>query len=269
MGIRLDGNAYNGAEIQPYYDSLLVKMIATAKNHQEAAEKMRRALSESRIRGVKTNIPFLENVVSHPQFYGSAVDTSFIEQNEDLFNFRESKDRAQKILRYLAEVIVNGPSTDLPMNVAPADIVPQPPADPEGQIPPRGLHDIILEQGPEAFAKAVRNHKGLLIGDTTFRDAHQSLLATRMRTYDLAKVAPYVAHAFPGLYSVETWGVAAFDVNLKFPPRVSLGTPQLPSPDDPQHPLPNGTWIDESGRIFELSGQRGGRVLRPGRKETE
>ncbi|KAK0403442.1 hypothetical protein QR680_016918 [Steinernema hermaphroditum] len=215
MGIRLDGNAYSGAEIQPHYDSLLVKMVATAKDHPEAAEKMRRALSESRIRGVKTNIPFLENVLSHPQFVSGAVDTSFIEQNEALFAFRESRDRAQKLLRYIGEVNVNGPSTELPTNIAPADVVPIPPTHPEGRAP-RGFRDILVERGPEAFAKAVRNHKGLLVGDTTFRDAHQSLLATRMRTYDLAKVAPFVAHSFPGLYSVETWGVAAYDVNLKF-----------------------------------------------------
>ncbi|KAK0403441.1 hypothetical protein QR680_016917 [Steinernema hermaphroditum] len=215
MGIRSDGNAYNNAIVQPFYDSLLVKLIATAKTHQEATDKMRRALDETRIRGVKTNIPFLRNVVKHKMFREGAVDTYFIDENPNLFKFKHSKNRGQKILHYLGEVNVNGPLTPLPMKLEPTDVKPECPDYGKGPVK-EGFRDILRKEGPEAFAKAVRNHKGLLITDTTFRDAHQSLLATRVRTYDLKKVAPFVAHSFPTLFSVENWGGATFDVAMRF-----------------------------------------------------
>ncbi|TKR79888.1 hypothetical protein L596_014044 [Steinernema carpocapsae] len=215
MGIRLDGNAYNNCTIEPFYDSLLVKMLATARSHEEATDKMRRALDETRIRGVKTNIPFLHNVVKDKQFREGAVDTYFIDEHQNLFNFDTSKNRAQKLLQYLGEVNVNGPMTPLPTNLKPATIKPEcPPFKPVAEH--HGLRDVLCKGGAEAFAKAVRNHEGLLITDTTFRDAHQSLLATRVRTLDLKEVAPFVSNSFPSLFSVENWGGATFDVAMQF-----------------------------------------------------
>nr|XP_022906264.1 pyruvate carboxylase, mitochondrial isoform X2 [Onthophagus taurus] len=227
MGIRLDGaSAFAGAIITPYYDSLLVKVIAHSKDLQSACAKMTRALREFRVRGVKTNIPFLLNVLENQKFVNGAVDTYFIDENPQLFNFAQTQNRAQKLLNYLAQVLVNGPQTPLATPNKPAEIKPhvpeisKAPLDSAGQRrdiqPPKGLRQIYKDQGPEAFAKAVRNHKGLLLMDTTFRDAHQSLLATRLRTHDLLKVSPYVAHNFSNLYSMENWGGATFDVALRF-----------------------------------------------------
>ncbi|XP_066282622.1 pyruvate carboxylase, mitochondrial-like isoform X1 [Branchiostoma lanceolatum] len=226
MGIRLDSaSAFAGAIISPHYDSLLCKVIAHAIDHRSAATKMRRALSEFRIRGVKTNIPFLQNVLHNEEFLSGAISTHFIDQNPGLFNFIPSRNRAQKLLYYIAHIMVNGPCTPLPTGLMPAEItpvVPPVPFDPSDkrqrrdQPLPRGFRDIFVEEGPEGFAKAVRNHKGLLLMDTTFRDAHQSLLATRVRSYDLCRIAPFVAHNFANMYSVENWGGATFDVALRF-----------------------------------------------------
>ncbi|CAH1985209.1 unnamed protein product [Acanthoscelides obtectus] len=228
MGIRLDGaSAFAGAIISPYYDSLLVKVISHSKDLQSACAKMNRALREFRVRGVKTNIPFLLNVLENQKFLNGSVDTYFIDENPQLFNFQPTKNRAQKLLNYLAQVLVNGPQTPLATPLKPADTKPHvpevsleylaksPEQDPNVQ-PPKGFRQIYKEQGPEAFAKAVRNHKGLLLMDTTFRDAHQSLLATRVRTHDLLKISPFVTHTFSQLYSMENWGGATFDVALRF-----------------------------------------------------
>ncbi|CAH1985211.1 unnamed protein product [Acanthoscelides obtectus] len=227
MGIRLDGaSAFAGAIISPYYDSLLVKVISHSKDLQSACAKMNRALREFRVRGVKTNIPFLLNVLENQKFLNGSVDTYFIDENPQLFNFQPTKNRAQKLLNYLAQVLVNGPQTPLATPLKPADTKPHvpevsleylaksPEQDPNVQ-PPKGFRQIYKEQGPEAFAKAVRNHKGLLLMDTTFRDAHQSLLATRVRTHDLLKISPFVTHTFSQLYSMENWGGATFDVALR------------------------------------------------------
>ncbi|CAH0625326.1 unnamed protein product [Chrysodeixis includens] len=247
MGIRLDSSAaYPGNIVSPHYDSLLVKVISHAPDMQQSAAKMIRALREFRIRGVKTNIPFLLNVLENKKFMNGYVDTFFIKENPQLFNFKKSKNRAQKLLRYLGQVLVNGPSTPLATKVKPADVTPYIPTvrdcldriaaqDPCCKLcpkrpkiprlsregvklppPPRGYKQIIQEGGPKAYAKAVREHKGLLLMDTTFRDAHQSLLATRVRTQDLMIVAPYVAHNFCMLYSMEMWGGATFDVAMRF-----------------------------------------------------
>ncbi|XP_017771058.1 PREDICTED: pyruvate carboxylase, mitochondrial isoform X2 [Nicrophorus vespilloides] len=228
MGIRLDGaSGFAGAIISPYYDSLLVKVIAHSRDLQSSCAKMNRALREFRVRGVKTNIPFLLNVLENQKFLNGSVDTYFIDENPQLFQFLTSQNRAQKLLNYIGQVLVNGPTTPLATNVKPADTTPNIPAVSEAYIsvtseegpnvqPPKGFRQIYKEQGPEAFAKAVRAHKGLLLMDTTFRDAHQSLLATRVRTHDLLKVSPYVAHNFSNLYSMENWGGATFDVALRF-----------------------------------------------------
>ncbi|XP_060608641.1 pyruvate carboxylase, mitochondrial-like isoform X2 [Ruditapes philippinarum] len=237
FGIRLDSAlGFAGAIISPFYDSLLVKVIAHAVDHPSACAKMLRTLKEFRIRGVKTNIPFLLNVLENPQFLSGVVDTYFIDENPQLFQFYPSQNRAQKLLHYLAQVMVNGPSTPLATKLQPSDTIPSVPEIPfewhcdlsetstsesgsdsdSVPDPPQGFRDVLKTEGPEAFAKKVRAHQGLLLMDTTFRDAHQSLLATRVRTYDLKRISPYVSHRFNNLYSLENWGGATFDVALRF-----------------------------------------------------
>lgn len=217
MGIRLDGaSAYAGAIISPYYDSLLVKVISRASDLHASAAKMNRSLREFRIRGVKTNIPFLLNVLENQKFLNGTIDTTFIDEHPQLFQFKPSQNRAQKLLNYLGNVLVNGPLTPLATGLKPAEVHPVVPSTPAATDPPRGFRDVLVAEGPEGFAKAVRNHKGLLLMDTTFRDAHQSLLATRVRTHDLLKISPFVAHNFNTLYSLENWGGATFDVALRF-----------------------------------------------------
>lgn len=216
MGIRLDSaSAFQGAVISPHYDSLLVKVISHGKDQQGAATKMSRALAEFRIRGVKTNIPFLQNVLNNSQFLHGTVDTQFIDENPDLFNLRPVQNRAQKLLHYLGHVMVNGPTTPIPVKAKPSNIDPVVPPIPMS-VPPPGFRDILLREGPESFAKAIRQHRGLLLMDTTFRDAHQSLLATRVRTHDLKKISPFVSHNFNNLFSLENWGGATFDVAMRF-----------------------------------------------------
>ncbi|ELU17762.1 hypothetical protein CAPTEDRAFT_220007 [Capitella teleta] len=216
MGIRLDSaSAYPGAVISPYYDSLLVKLIAHANNHERACAKMLRALREFRVKGIKTNEPFLVNVLRHPKFLAGVLDTNFIDENKRLFKFEKAENRAQKLLYYMADVVVNGPSTPLITKIPPAKIIPTVPHVHE-VAKLSGWRDILTEQGPEAFAKAIRAHKGLLLTDTTMRDAHQSLLSTRIRTYDLKRIAPFVAQELDGLLSLENWGGATFDVCLRF-----------------------------------------------------
>lgn len=216
MGIRLDSaSAFQGAVISPHYDSLLVKVIASGKDLRTAASKMSRALAEFRVRGVKTNIPFLQNVFSNHQFLHSTVDTQFIDENPDLFNLKPTQNRAQKLLHYLGHVMVNGPTTPIPVKAKPSSIDPVVPSVTMGD-PPVGFRDVLLRDGPEGFAKAVRAHQGLLLMDTTFRDAHQSLLATRVRTHDLKNISPFVSHNFSSLYSLENWGGATFDVAMRF-----------------------------------------------------
>uniref|UniRef100_A0AAQ5WZL9 Pyruvate carboxylase n=1 Tax=Amphiprion ocellaris TaxID=80972 RepID=A0AAQ5WZL9_AMPOC len=216
MGIRLDSaSAFQGAVISPHYDSLLVKVIASGKDLPTAASKMSRALAEFRVRGVKTNIPFLQNVFANHQFLHSTVDTQFIDENQELFNLKPTQNRAQKLLHYLGHVMVNGPTTPIPVKAKPSSIDPVIPPVTMGD-PPVGFRDVLLRDGPEGFAKAVRAHQGLLLMDTTFRDAHQSLLATRVRTHDLKKISPFVSHNFSNLFSLENWGGATFDVAMRF-----------------------------------------------------
>lgn len=217
MGIRLDSaSAFAGAIITPYYDSLLVKVIAHAKDHERACSKMARALTEFRIRGVKTNTPFLMNVLHHPKFLTGNIDTGFIDENPLLFKLSPSQNRAQKLLYYLGNVMVNGPLTPIGTELPSAKIVPAVPPVPANSEIPKGWRDVLVEKGPEGFAQAVRNHRGLLLMDTTFRDAHQSLLATRVRTYDLKRISPFVAHNLHQLFAVENWGGATFDVAMRF-----------------------------------------------------
>lgn len=217
FGIRLDGaSAFAGAIISPYYDSLLVKVIAKAGNIKAASAKMTRALREFRVRGVKTNIPFLLNVLNNDKFLKNEYDTNFIDTHPQLFQFEPSQNRAQKLLYYLANVMVNGPSTPLATKLRPAEIHPRIPAVNENQSVPEGWKNVLDREGPKGFAKAIRENKGLLVMDTTFRDAHQSLLATRVRTHDLLRISPYVSHNFNRLFALENWGGATFDVAMRF-----------------------------------------------------
>lgn len=225
MGIRIDAaNAFTGASISPFYDSLLVKIIAHAKDHPSACAKMTRALKEFRIRGVKTNIPYLINVLENKTFIDYVgVNTSFIEENPQLFNFKPSQNRAQKLLNYLGHLMVNGPMTDLGTDLVPPKIVPTVPATSTSETngtKKTGWRDVYVKEGAAKFAKAIREHTKsthqVLLMDTTMRDAHQSLLATRVRTHDLKRIAPFVSDQFPGLYSMEMWGGATFDVSLRF-----------------------------------------------------
>ncbi|XP_014676191.1 PREDICTED: pyruvate carboxylase, mitochondrial-like [Priapulus caudatus] len=218
MGIRLDGSdAFAGAYISPDYDSLLVKVIAHARNHHTAAAKMNRALREFRIRGIKTNTPFLLNVLENKRFLNGTIDTYFIDEHPELFKFAPTLNRAQRLLIYLGNTIVNGPQTPLATTLLPSRTEPKLPETPGQRVPPpKGYKHILDTEGPEAFARAVRKHEGLLLMDTTYRDAHQSLLATRVRTYDLKRISPFVAHNFNNLYALENWGGATFDVAMRF-----------------------------------------------------
>lgn len=217
-GLRLDGgNGFAGAVITPYFDSLLVKVTAHGHDKREACIRMDRALQEFRIRGVKTNIPFVLNVIRHPKFVSGEATTTFIDETLDLFRLPLQRDRATKLLMYLADVVVNS-RPDVKDKLDPKRRFPQPVVpshDRRSKVPP-GLRDKLKEMGPQKFSQWVLTQKRLLITDTTMRDAHQSLLATRVRTYDMARVAPAVARLLPDLFSLEMWGGATFDTAMRF-----------------------------------------------------
>lgn len=223
MGIRLDaGTAFGGAVISPFFDSLLVKVTAHGLRFLDAARRMERSLQEFRVRGVKTNIPFLLNLVTHPDFLAGRVTTRFIDETKSLFDFAVRQDRATRLLNYVAEIIVNG-HPELRgkgqggANPPPQAYVPAPvPEVPRGAPAPAGMRDKLAELGPERFSQWLREQKRLFVTDTTFRDAHQSLLATRMRTFDMLRIAPAYANRHAGLFSLEMWGGATFDTALRF-----------------------------------------------------
>ncbi|MFY3742723.1 pyruvate carboxylase [Anaeromyxobacter sp. Red801] len=217
FGVRLDaGSAFGGAVITPHYDSLLVKITTWGLTLDAAAHVMDRSLQEFRVRGVKTNIAFLENVMRHPVFLTGRCDTSFIEAHPELLARSERKDRGTKLLRYLADVTVNG-SPGVSRATRPAEIrEPRVPRVDLSRPRPKGTRDILLERGPEGLARWVLAEKRLLFTDTTLRDAHQSLLATRVRTHDMLRVAPATSVLGAGLFSLEMWGGATFDVAMRF-----------------------------------------------------
>lgn len=219
MGIRLDdGPGFPGAKITPHYDSLLVKITAKARTRREAAAKLIRALREFRVRGVKTNKSFVLNVLENEQFLDGVVDTGFIAANPYLLAPLHEQDRAQKLLKYIAEVIVNGTPKELgAVGPPPATVDPYIPVITDaGRPKSRSLKATLDQLGPKAFASAVRRNDGLLIMDTTWRDAHQSLLATRLRTVDMLNIAPATKVALANAYSLECWGGATFDVSMRF-----------------------------------------------------
>ena len=213
-GVRLDGGTvYTGAEVSAHFDSMLAKLTCRGRTFDKAVEKARRAVAEFRIRGVATNIPFLQAVLDDPDFAAGRVTTSFIETHPELLSARGSGDRGTKLLTYLAEVTVNQPHGPAPVSLDPATKLP--PTD--LAVPaPDGSRQALLRLGPEGFARALREQRDVAVTDTTFRDAHQSLLATRVRTRDLLTVAPHVARTTPELWSLECWGGATYDVALRF-----------------------------------------------------
>jgi pyruvate carboxylase len=216
-GIRLDGGtAYSGAVITRYYDSLLTKVTARAPTPEMAIARMDRALREFRIRGVSTNIAFVENLLKHPTFLNNEYHTKFIDQTPELFDFKPRRDRATKILTYVADITVNGhPETaGRPRPAAEVKLPKAPVKSLEKMIP--GTRQILDEHGPEAVAQWMKDQPQLLITDTTMRDGHQSLLATRMRSLDMVTVAPTYAAKMHQLFSVECWGGATFDVAYRF-----------------------------------------------------
>ncbi|NNU81427.1 pyruvate carboxylase [Halovulum dunhuangense] len=217
MGIRLDGGtAYSGAVITRYYDSLLEKVTAWAPTPETAIARMDRALREFRIRGVSTNIAFVENLLKHPTFLNNTYTTKFIDTTPELFHFDERRDRATKILTYIADITVNGhPETEGRERPVRADALPPvPPL--RADAPPPGTKTLLDENGPAAVAEWLLGQERVLLTDTTMRDGHQSLLATRMRSYDMVRIADAYAHNLPGLFSVECWGGATFDVAYRF-----------------------------------------------------
>jgi pyruvate carboxylase len=212
-GIRLDGGSHLGAEISAHFDSMLVKLTCRGRDFGAAVARARRALAEFRIRGVSTNIPFLQAVVNDPDFRAGRVTTSFIDERPYLLTARTPADRGTKILNYLADVTVNQPHGPRTSTVYPHDKLPE--IDLEA-TPLRGSKHLLTEMGPEGFARWLRESKSVGVTDTTFRDAHQSLLATRVRTNGLLMVAPYIARMTPQLLSIECWGGATYDVALRF-----------------------------------------------------
>jgi pyruvate carboxylase len=213
-GIRLDGGtAFAGTEISAHFDSLLVKLTCRGRDFRTAVGRARRAVAEFRIRGVATNIPFLQAVLDDPDFREGRVTTSFIEQRPHLLTARHSADRGTRLLNYLTDVTVNRPNGERPRAIEPHVKLPKLP---QGVAPPAGSKQQLDELGPEGFARWLRDSPTIGVTDTTFRDAHQSLLATRVRTKDLLAVAPVVAHTLPQLLSLECWGGATYDVALRF-----------------------------------------------------
>lgn len=213
-GVRLDGGTINaGAQISPHFDSMLAKLTCRGRTFADAVVRARRALAEFRIRGVATNIPFLQAVLADPDFQAGDVSTRFIEERPQLLEMNKPKDRATRLLLHLANVTVNQPNGTRP---AAADPAAKLPVLDLGEPAPASGRQRLRELGPEGYARALRAQTALAVTETTFRDAHQSLLATRVRTKDLARVAPYVARLTPQLWSVEAWGGASYDVALRF-----------------------------------------------------
>lgn len=217
FGIRLDGAmGASGSVITPFYDSLLVKVTASGRNFPTALNRMDRALREFRIRGVKTNIPFLENVIADETFRSGDATTTLIDTTPSLFEFEARRDRATKLLAFLGDVIVNGNPHAKGYKLDKAlPAVPSPPYDSK-QTPPPGTRQLLLDLGPHKFARWTQEQERLLITDTTLRDAHQSLLATRVRSYDILAVADALARRTPELFSLEMWGGATFDTAMRF-----------------------------------------------------
>jgi len=217
FGVRLDeGSTYPGMKISPFFDSMLVKVSTQGKSLEESVQKMHRALKEFRIRGVKNNIQFLENLINHPDFISGDATVNFIQDHQELFNFSERQDRGTKMLKFLADVTVNG-NPDVKVK-DPAKVFEKPvvPHFDHNASYPKGTKQLLTELGPEKFADWLKNEKKIHFTDTTLRDAHQSLLATRMRSHDMLRAAESFARQHPQTFSMEVWGGATFDVCIRF-----------------------------------------------------
>ena len=217
FGIRLDaGSVYQGAIISPFFDSMLVKVTANSRTLDGACRKVRRALAEFRIRGVKTNMPFLDNILKHETFRKGAVKVNFINQNPDLFIFKAPRNRATKLITYLGDVTVNGNPDVKKTDHSKIFVNPVVPKFDSQASYPKGTKDLLTALGPDKFSEWLKYEKKVHFTDTTMRDAHQSLLATRMRTFDMLKVAEGYAKNNPNIFSMEVWGGATFDVCMRF-----------------------------------------------------
>jgi pyruvate carboxylase len=217
LGIRLDaGTAFSGAVVTPYYDSLLVKVTASAQGFYDAVRRMRRSLQEFRVRGVKTNLAFLNKLLEHPSFIKGECTTRFIDETPDLFQLAEQRDRATKLLQYIGNIVVNGHSAVQGKAEPILRAKPEPPLVDLHTPTTAGTRQRLQKMGPEKFCEWIRKQKPLLLTDTTFRDAHQSLLATRMRTFDMLSIADAYARLAPDMFSIEMWGGATFDTSMRF-----------------------------------------------------
>ncbi|SFN80708.1 pyruvate carboxylase [Salegentibacter flavus] len=217
FGIRLDaGSLYQGVSISPFFDSMLVKISASGRTLDGACRKMRRALAEFRIRGVKTNISFLDNILNHPGFRDGSATVNFISSHPELFQLKETRNRATRLVEFLGDVVVNGNPDVKEIKEVPEFIKPAIPVFDANAAYPKGTKDLLTELGPEKFAQWLKEEKKIHFTDTTMRDAHQSLLATRMRSIDMMKVAEGYAKNHPETFSMEVWGGATFDVCLRF-----------------------------------------------------
>lgn len=215
-GVRLDESTYAGAEVLPYFDSLLVKVTCNGRSLPDALSRARRAMAEFRVRGVATNISFVQEVLASPALAAGELTTAFIEEHPELVAGRAGSNRATRLLTWLAEVTVNQPHGPAPDTSDPAHHLPSIPRGGLGCEPPAGSRQRLEALGPSGFAQALRANQVLAVTDTTLRDAHQSLLATRLRTFDMAAVAPFIAERLPGLLSLECWGGATYDTALRF-----------------------------------------------------
>ncbi|QDV56028.1 pyruvate carboxylase [Rosistilla oblonga] len=217
LGIRLDaGSAFSGAVVNPFYDSMLVKVSARGRTLAESASRMERCLQEFRIRGVKTNIPFLTRLIKNEKFLAGEATTRLIDTTPDLFNLPRRRDRATKLLKFLGETIVNGNPLVLDRPVATRRAPAPVPEIPAATKPPEGSRDVFLKSGAAGLVDWINNQSGLLLTDTTMRDAHQSLLATRVRSFDMLQIAPAYSHLASQLFSLEMWGGATFDTSMRF-----------------------------------------------------
>jgi pyruvate carboxylase len=217
MGIRLDaGSAFSGAVVNPFYDSLLVKVSVRGRTLHESIGRMERCLQEFRIRGVKTNIPFLIRLITYPKFVAGEATTRLIDDTPSLFELPKRRDRATKLLSFLGDIIVNGNSLVVgQIKASRRDAAPVPQLDTKLPVP-LGTRDILRDRGPSGLIKWIGEQQRLLLTDTTMRDAHQSLLATRLRTYDMLRIAPAYARLVPEFFSLEMWGGATFDTSMRF-----------------------------------------------------
>ncbi|MCS5662688.1 MAG: pyruvate carboxylase, partial [Flavobacteriales bacterium] len=217
FGIRLDeGSSYPGVKISPFFDSMLVKVSAKGRTLWGAADRLHRTLQEFRIRGVKTNIAFLENVISHDDFIKGKCTVNFIQERKELFDFRKRKDRGTKLLKYLSEVVVNGNPDVKLIDRNKKFLLPTVPEFDHFKVAPSGTKQMLDKLGPDKFSQWLKNEKKIHYTDTTFRDGHQSLLATRMRTFDMVNVAESFSKNVPEVFSMEVWGGATFDVAMRF-----------------------------------------------------